>query len=110
MPTPMSLIFLPLEAAPMVTKPTCLCLLIVLPLLERGIERDTGGSEVRPADHCQCVGRTPVSVHARVLPFDRQRAGVSDSVQGSDQRFEVHVAVARRNEGPTPIRLAEVDV
>src|SRR5216684_4846344 len=110
MPMPMSLIFLPPEAAPMVTKPTCFCLLIPLPLLERGVERDAGGSEVGPANQCQCVGRTPVSVYARVLPFDRQRAVVSDSVQGADQRFEVNVAVARRDEGPTAIRLAEVDV
>src|SRR5216683_1765656 len=110
MPTPMSLIFLPPEAAPMVTKPTCFCLLIALPLLERGVERDAGGSEVGSANHCQRVGRAPISVHARVLPFDRQRAVVPDSVQSSDQRFEVHVAVARRDEDPTAIRLAEVDV
>src|SRR5258708_834449 len=110
MPTPISLIFLPPEAVPMVTKPTCFCLLIALPLLERGVERDAGGREVVAANHGQCVWRTPVSVHARVLPFDRKRAVVPDSVQGSDQRFEVHVSMARRDEGPTPIRLAEVDV
>src|SRR5260370_19476640 len=110
MPTPMSLIFLPPEAAPIVTKPTCFCLLIGLPLLERGVERDAGGSEVGPANHGQGVGRAPVSVHARVLPFDRQRAVVPDSVHSADQRFEVHVATARRDEGPAPVRLAEADV
>src|SRR5260370_18879698 len=110
MPTPMSLIFLPPEAAPMVTKPTCFCLLIVLPLLERGVERDAGGSEVGAANHGQRVGCAPVSVHARVFPFDRQRAVVPDSVQGADQRFEVHVAMARRAEGPSPVGLADVDV
>src|SRR5260370_42049212 len=108
MPTPMSLIFLPPEAAPMVTKPTCFCLLIALPLLERGVERDAGGSEVGPADHCQRVRRAPVAVHARVLPFDRKRAVVPDSVQSSNQRFEVNVAVARGDEDPSAIRLAAV--
>src|SRR5216683_6983543 len=110
MPTPMSLIFLPPAAAPMVTKPTCFCLLIALPLLECGVERDAGRSEIGSAHKSQRVRRTPIAVHARVFPFDRQRAVVSDSVQGADQRFEVHVAVARRDEGPTPIRLTEVDV
>src|SRR5260370_17816944 len=101
MPTPMSLIFLPPEAAPMVTKPTCFCLLIALPLPERGVERDTGGSEVGPANHCQRVRRAPVSVHARVLPFDRQRAVVPDSVQSSDQRFEFHLALSPPYTRPT---------
>src|SRR6202171_804505 len=110
MPTPMSLIFLPPEAAPIVTKPTCFCLPIALSLLECGVERHAGRGEVCPSDHGQCVRRAPVAVHARVLPLDRERAVVSDSVQSADERLEVDVAVARRDEGPAPVRLAEVDV
>src|SRR5260370_25665472 len=108
MPTPMSLIFLPPEAAPMVTKPTCFCLLIVLPLLERGGERDAGGSEVGAANHGQRVGCAPVSVHARVFPFERQRAVVPDSVQGADHRFKGHFPMALRDLGPAPHRLTLV--
>src|SRR5260370_17237155 len=105
MPTPMSLIFLPPEAAPMVTKPTCFCFPIALPLLERGVERDAGGSEGVAANHGQRVWRAPVSVHARVLPFDRKLAVVPDSVQGSDQRFVVHHTLANYPDGHTPLLL-----
>src|ERR1700682_2150468 len=104
MPTPMSLIFLPPEAAPMVTKPTCFCLPIALPLLECGVKRHGGRGEIGPSHHCQCVRRTPVAVHARILPFDRERTLVPNSVESADERLEVDVAVTGRDEGPAPIR------
>src|SRR5437899_4914841 len=110
MPTPMSLIFLPPVAAPIVTKPTCFCLPIALLLFECGVERDAGRSEISPAHEGQGVRSTPIAVHAGVLPLDRERTVVPDAVQGSDERFEVDVAMAGRDDDPTPIRLAEVDV
>src|ERR1700694_2351464 len=110
MPTPMSLIFLPPAAAPMVTKPTCFCLPIALPLLECGVERHVGRGEIGPPHQSQRVRRAPVAAHARVLPFDRERTLVSDSVEGAEERLEVDIAVTRRHEGPAAIRLAEVDV
>src|SRR6266446_9276781 len=110
MPTPMSLIFLPPAAAPIVTKPTCFCLLIALPLLECGVERHAGRGEIGPPHQSQRVRCAPVAVHARVLPFDRERGVVTDSVEGADERLEINVAVTWRHECPAPIRLAEVDV
>src|SRR6202165_1583222 len=110
MPTPMSLIFLPPAAAPMVTKPTCFCLPIALPLLECGVERHAGRGEIGPPHQSPRVRGAPVAAHPRVLPFDRERTLVSDPGEGAEQRLEVDVAVTRRDEGPAPIRLAEVDV
>src|SRR5260370_34274150 len=111
MPMPISLIFLPPAAAPIVTKPTCFfCLPIRLPLLECGVERHVGRSEVGPPHQGQRVRRAPVAVHARVLPFNRERTLVSDSREGAEERFEIHVAMAGRHEGPAPLDLAEIDV
>src|ERR1700730_9501039 len=110
MPTPISLIFLPLEAAPIVTNPTCLRLLIASPLLEGGVKGHVGGSEVGATHEGQCIGRTPIAVHARVLPFDRQRTFVPDPGEGAEQRFEVHVAMTWGHKSPAPVRLTKVDV
>src|ERR1700687_2093749 len=107
MPTPISLIFLPPESAPMVTKPTCFCLPIALPLLECGVERHVGRGEIGPSHHRQCVRRTPVAVHARVLPFDRERTVVPDPVESPDERLDIDAALARRDAGAAAIRLAE---
>src|ERR1700694_231398 len=110
MPTPISLTFLPPAEAPIVTKPTCFCLPTALSLLECGVERHVGRGEIGPSHHCQCIRRAPVAVHARILPFDRERAVIADSVESADERLEVDVAVTRRHEGPAPLRLAKVEV
>ena len=56
------------------------------------------------------VRRAPLAVHAGVLPLDGERPVVADAVQDAEERLEVDVAVAGRDEGPAAVGLAEVDV
>src|SRR5919109_1097514 len=107
MPTPIACTSSPPSAWPIVVKPTSL---ISRLLRERGVERDLGGREVRAAHEGERVRGAPVAVHPRVLPLDRERPLVADPVEGPEHLLEVHVAVARRDEVPSPARLAEVEV
>src|SRR6516164_25937 len=50
------------------------------------------------------------SVHSGVLPFDRERATVSDVVQRDNDLFETDVAVANRTEIPVPAIIAKIGV
>src|SRR5690349_8119892 len=77
---------------------------------EGRVEGDRRGREVGLAQEADGVRRAPLAVHARVLPLDRERAVVADAVQDAEERLEVDVAVAGRDEGPPTVSLAEVDV
>src|SRR3954453_1201655 len=77
---------------------------------ERGVEGDGGRREVRAPHECERVGRAPVAVHARVLPLDRERAGVAGAVERAEHRLEVDVAVAGGDEVPAAAGGAEVGV
>src|SRR4029077_6681569 len=97
-------------AAPMVTNPTFLPFAIALIPLEGRVERDLRRREIGPPHVAQRVGRAPFAVHARVLPFNRERALVTDAVQRPDEGLEVDVSVPRRYERPAALDLSEVDV
>src|SRR5829696_7524194 len=79
-------------------------------LRERGVEGDLRRREVRAPHERERVRRAPVAVHAGVLPLDRERAAVADSVERAEHLLEVHVAVAGRDEVPAATLLAEVEV
>src|SRR5262245_21949872 len=78
--------------------------------LHSSVERDRRRSEARPANERKRVGRAPIAIHARVLPPDRERSGVADAVERTEQRLEVDVTVSGRDEVPTALGLAEVQV
>src|SRR5207249_2039740 len=78
--------------------------------LHRRVERQLGRSEIGSPHEGERILRSPLAVHARVFPFDRERACVAGPVQRPDQRFEVDVAVSRRDEVPPAVELTEVEV
>ena len=79
-------------------------------LLHRRVERDRRRREVGAADERERVRGAPVAVHAAVLPLDRERPVVADPVERAEERLEVDVAVAGRDEVPAARLLAEVQV
>jgi hypothetical protein len=74
------------------------------------VEHDRGGSEVSASHEGECILRAPLAVHAGVFPLDRERPRVADRVERAEERLEVDVAVAGRDEVPAAIALAEVQM
>src|SRR5262249_4908726 len=56
------------------------------------------------------LGRAVFAVHARIFPFDAQRALIADVVEGDDDVFEFDIAVAERAEIPEAARIGKGDV
>src|SRR5215212_11118097 len=79
-------------------------------LRESGVEGNFRRREVGPPHERERVRRSPVAVHTGVLPLDRERAAVADSVERAEHLLEVDVAVPRRHEVPAAALLAEVEV
>src|SRR5215216_7212971 len=75
-----------------------------------GVEGHGGRGEVGAANEGESVLCAPFPIHAGVLPFDRERSLIADAVQSSEELFEIHVAVAGRDEIPAAGRFAEVKV
>src|SRR5712692_6403187 len=78
--------------------------------LERGVERDGGWREVDRADEAERLGSAVLTIHPAVLPLDREWALVADTVQGTNDRLELDVAVAGRHEIPAAAAVAKIDV
>lgn len=58
------------------------------------VEDDIGGGEVDVLAVIAGFPGTVFAIHAAVLPFDGEGAGVLDVVEGADDFFEIDVAAA----------------
>src|SRR3990167_1152553 len=79
-------------------------------LVESRVEGDAGRREVRSAHERKCILCPPLTVHARVLPLDRERTRVANPVECAEEPLEVHVAVAWRDKVPATLQVAEIEM
>ena len=77
---------------------------------EGRVESRLRGVEVEPAKVRHGLGGARQPVHARVLPFDRDRAAVADAVQHPEHAFPVDVSAPRRDEVPAAAGVAPGEV
>src|SRR5690606_7063413 len=72
---------------------------------EGGVEGGLGWVEGEPADVLEGFGRPDEAVHAGVLPFDGDGAGVSDGVEHPKRLLPWDVTVPGRHEVPAATRV-----
>src|SRR5687768_11703715 len=77
---------------------------------KRGVEGNRRRLEVQPPDKGGRLPRAVHPVHAGILPLYRKRTVVTDAIEGSDHRLEVHAPASDRSEVPAPAVVAEGEV
>jgi len=78
--------------------------------VELGVEDDVARREVDAFAVGAAFSGAEFAIHAAVFPFDAERAGVADVVQGADDFFEVDIAATDGLEVPETVGLVEVDM
>ncbi len=84
-----------------------LALVRFVPRVERRVERRVRGRKVERPQEVARLARPELAVHRRVLPFDRQRTLVPDTIQSPDDLLEGDAAPAERAEIPEALGVAE---
>src|SRR5688500_145951 len=78
---------------------------------ERGVEGGGRWFVTRESAHeLECLGCADETIHARILPLDRERSFVPDRVQHAERVLPRHVAVSGRDEVPPPARVSPREV